>query len=149
LDHRSQSNLSALDVDRHCRESGTFSVADGPVRSDRRTQAHLPGESGPLCLGGTGALHASLELKQVTMSIIFIDTLAARDQCAEESVGDLVALVQAEYDEMPGLVLTRPQLCRTFVLDPPMCDAVVHELVEGGVLVRVPNGSYARRRSVM
>jgi hypothetical protein len=50
---------------------------------------------------------------------------------------------------MPGLVLTRPQFCRMFGLNPPMCDAVVRELIEAGVLVRVPNGSYARRRSLM
>jgi hypothetical protein len=83
------------------------------------------------------------------MSMIFIDTAATRNQCAEESVTDLAALVQAEYDEMPGLVLTCPQLCRMFGLDPPMYDAVVRGLVEARVLVRVPNGSYARRRSLM
>jgi hypothetical protein len=83
------------------------------------------------------------------MSMMLLDTVAAPDLGAEERVGDAVVLVQAEYDEMPGLVLTRPQLCRMFGLDPPMCDAVVRELVEAGVLVRVPNGSYARRRSVM
>jgi hypothetical protein len=83
------------------------------------------------------------------MSMIFIDTVAPRDQGAEESVRDLVVLVQAEYDEMPGLVLTRLQLCRMFGLDPPTCDAVVRELVEAGVLIGVPNGSYARRRSLL
>jgi hypothetical protein len=82
------------------------------------------------------------------MSVVFSDTVTPRDHCAKESVGDLVVLVQAEYDEMPGLVLTCPQLCRMFGLDPPMCGAVVRELVEAGVLVRVPNGSYARRRSL-
>jgi hypothetical protein len=83
------------------------------------------------------------------MSMIFNDTAAPRGQCAEESIGDLVLLIEAEYEEMPGLVLTCPQLCRMFGLDPPMCDAVVRELVEAGVLVRVPNGSYARRRSLI
>jgi hypothetical protein len=83
------------------------------------------------------------------MSMIVNDTVAPRDQGAERSVGDLVVLVQAEYDEMPGLVLTCLQLCRMFALDPPTCDAVVRALVETGVLVRVPSGSYARRRSLM
>ena len=83
------------------------------------------------------------------MSMILLEMLPARDEGAEESIEDLAVRVRAEYEEMPGLVLTRPQFCRMFGLNSPMCDAVVRELIEAGVLVRVPNGSYARRRSLM
>jgi hypothetical protein len=66
-----------------------------------------------------------------------------------ESTGDLVGLIRDEYDEMPGLVLTCPQVCRMFGFDPPTCDVIMHRLVKQGFLVRVANGSYARRRALM
>jgi hypothetical protein len=65
---------------------------------------------------------------------------------AEESEVDLARLIRNDYAEMPGLVLTSPQLCRMFGIDGPTSDAVTRELIEAGVLVRRPNGSYAKRR---
>jgi hypothetical protein len=118
-------------------------VSDGPKnrRIIRRIQ--------PCALCGFGALHASVKFGRYPMSTVFLETAAARDEGAESSVEDLAGLVRAEYDEMPGLVLTCPQLRRLFGFDPPTCDAVVRELVEASVLVRRPNGSYATRRALM
>ena len=39
------------------------------------------------------------------------------DRSPDESIGDLLVMIRAEYDEMPGLVLTCPQLCRLFAID--------------------------------
>lgn len=83
------------------------------------------------------------------MPVISPETAVAADDGAEESVGELVGLIRDEYDEMPGLVLTCPQVCRMFRLDPPACDTVMDGFVTEGLLVRLPNGSYANRRARM
>jgi hypothetical protein len=44
---------------------------------------------------------------------------------AETLVAEWVMRVQAEYLEMPGLALTRPQMRRFWLLDTGLCDAVV------------------------
>jgi hypothetical protein len=57
---------------------------------------------------------------------------------------ELVSLIRAEYDEMPGLCLTRPQVQRFWLLEPQACDAVLRVLVEAGHL-RLTPGGYVRR----
>jgi hypothetical protein len=42
--------------------------------------------------------------------------------------------VKAEYDEMPGMHLTKPQIQRLFGLDRPTCDALLHALEDGDFL---------------
>ena len=83
------------------------------------------------------------------MSTTSPEMKAPRDARAEESEVDLARLIRNDYAEMPGLVLTSPQLCRMFGIDGPTSDAVTRELIEAGVLVRRPNGSYAKRRGQM
>jgi hypothetical protein len=83
------------------------------------------------------------------MSTTSPKTNAAHDAGAEESIADLVGLIRDEYDEMPGLVLTCPQFCRMFGFGPPTCEAIMHRLVKEGFLIRVPSGSYAKRRALM
>jgi hypothetical protein len=83
------------------------------------------------------------------MSMTSLETPSACAACAEEPVGELVGLIRHEYDELPGLVLTSPQVCRMFGLNRPTCNAVMHEFVTEGLLVRLPNGSYANRRAQM
>jgi hypothetical protein len=83
------------------------------------------------------------------MSMTSLKTPSACDACAEKSVGELVGHIRDEYHELPGLVLTSPQVCRMFGLDRCTCNAVMHEFVAEGLLVRLPNGSYANRRAQM
>ena len=45
---------------------------------------------------------------------------------------------------MPGLLLTRWQMRRLWLLDDLRCDAVVNVLVESGFLRRRRNDTYAR-----
>ena len=58
-------------------------------------------------------------------------------------IAHLVGLVRAEYQEMPGLCLTRAQMQRLWRLDPEACDTVVGALVKAGYL-RLTNGGYMR-----
>jgi len=55
-------------------------------------------------------------------------------------VSDLVGLIRSEYDEMPGLCLTRAQVQRLWLLEPAACDNVLQALVEAGYLRLTPDG---------
>lgn len=58
-------------------------------------------------------------------------------------VTDIVGLIRAEYDEMPGLCLTRAQAQRLWLLEPEMCDNVLRAMVDAGFL-RMTAGGYVR-----
>jgi hypothetical protein len=58
-------------------------------------------------------------------------------------VTDLVGLIRAEYQEMPGLCLTRAQAQRLWLLEPEMCDNVLRAMVDAGFL-RLTAGGYVR-----
>ena len=58
-------------------------------------------------------------------------------------VADLVGLIRSEYNEMPGLCLTRPQVQRLWLLEPAACDVVLRTLVDGGFL-RLTSSGYVR-----
>lgn len=58
-------------------------------------------------------------------------------------VRDLVGLIRSEYDEMPGLCLTRQQVQRLWLLEPDACDHVLRALVDAGFL-RLTNIGYMR-----
>jgi len=48
---------------------------------------------------------------------------------------DLCTLVQAEFEEMPGLKLTLAQASRLFDLEPARCAEVLFALIRSGRLV--------------
>jgi len=56
-------------------------------------------------------------------------------------------LIQAEYREMPGLRLKKPQMQRLWGLDSYVCDALVDALVAARVLRRTIDGSYMTYRT--
>jgi hypothetical protein len=56
---------------------------------------------------------------------------------------DWTSLIQAEYREMPGLQLTKPQVRRLWGLDPQMCDVVLDTLVATAVLKKTPRETYS------
>lgn len=58
-------------------------------------------------------------------------------------VVDLVGLIRSEYNEMPGLCLTRAQVQRLWLLEPNACDHVLRALVDAGFL-RLTPGGYVR-----
>jgi hypothetical protein len=55
-------------------------------------------------------------------------------------VSDLVGLIRSEYEEMPGLCLTRAQVQRLWLLDPGACDNVLRALVDAGYLRHTSRG---------
>jgi hypothetical protein len=70
-----------------------------------------------------------------------IETRAASAPAAR--VVDLVALIRSEYDEMPGLCLTRAQVQRLWLLEPAACDSVLRAMVDAGFL-RLTTRGYVR-----
>ena len=61
------------------------------------------------------------------------------EQCTET---DWLRLIQAEYLEMPGLHLTKPQVQRLWGLEPRLCDALLNALVASEFLDQTPRGAY-------
>lgn len=61
---------------------------------------------------------------------------------AEPSVTDLLRLVQAEYREIPGLQLTRPQVQRLWGIDAHVCDTMLDALVSARYLRRNHRDAY-------
>jgi len=62
----------------------------------------------------------------------------------ETPLSDWVRLVRAEFEEMPGLVLTCSQIRRMWGLDADACVRVMSRLVAEGCVVRRLDGSFAR-----
>jgi hypothetical protein len=59
----------------------------------------------------------------------------------------LCELITAEYLEMPGLSLTKPQMRRLWSLEAVACDALVDTLVNSRVLRQTPTGTYVSVRA--
>ena len=53
--------------------------------------------------------------------------------------------VQADFNEMPGLMLTYEQAVRLWACHPAMCRAVLEGLVESRFLVRNRRSAFVRR----
>jgi Fic family protein len=62
----------------------------------------------------------------------------------ETPIADWVRLIRAEFEEMPGLVLTCAQIRRMWGLDADASVRALSRLVAEGFVVRRPDGSYAR-----
>ena len=61
--------------------------------------------------------------------------------------GRLLQRIRTEFVEMPGLMLTLPQAARLWCLTAPQAKAALTALVDGGFLLRDPQGVYRRRGS--
>jgi hypothetical protein len=62
--------------------------------------------------------------------------------CADNNVTRWLSIIRAEFREMPGLILTRPQFQRLWGLDTETCDRVIKELVDAHFLQARANRSY-------
>jgi hypothetical protein len=62
--------------------------------------------------------------------------------CDATNFKNCLYLVQAEYLEMPGLHLTRPQVRRLWNLDAGTCDALLNVLVASDFLRRTSRDAY-------
>ncbi len=61
-----------------------------------------------------------------------------------DPIARLMDLIRAEYREIPGLHLTKPQAQRLWGLDASTCDALLGALVDGRFLRRTRTGGYVR-----
>jgi hypothetical protein len=59
-------------------------------------------------------------------------------------LSDLLRRVRAEYQESPGMSLTRAQVQRLWSLDAGTCDAVLEKLIAAGFLTRTRTDGYVR-----
>ena len=64
----------------------------------------------------------------------------------QHSVSDWLRLIQAEYREIPGLQLTKPQARRLWGLDPYTCDRILDTLVASAFLRKTARDMYALAR---
>jgi hypothetical protein len=65
----------------------------------------------------------------------------------DRSIQDWLRLIRAEYLEMPGLHLTKPQVQRLWGLDALMCEALLAALVDVRFLRRTGAEAYVRVES--
>ena len=63
---------------------------------------------------------------------------------AETHVEEWLMLIRAEYLEIPGLSLTKPQVERLWGLDPATCEALLATLVDRKFLRRTVRDAYVR-----
>jgi hypothetical protein len=61
-------------------------------------------------------------------------------------IDEWLRLVQAEYQEMPGLNLTKAQVQRLWGFDEPMCNEVLGTLVAEHFLKRTARDGYVLER---
>jgi hypothetical protein len=61
------------------------------------------------------------------------------------TINEWLQLIRAEYQEIPGLHLTKPQVQRLWGLDPVTCDALLSTLEDVKFLRKTQNNSYVRR----
>jgi hypothetical protein len=62
----------------------------------------------------------------------------------EDTMTDWIELIRAEYHEIPGLHLTKPQVQRLWNLESTMCDAVLEALEGARFLRRTHAGAYVK-----
>ena len=62
----------------------------------------------------------------------------------EDTMTDWLHLIRAEYHEIPGLHLTKPQVQRLWNLDATTCEAVLEALETARFLRRTYIGAYVK-----
>ena len=60
------------------------------------------------------------------------------------TITDWLDLVRAEYHEIPGLHLTKPQVQRLWGIDRELCDQLLELLTRSHFLRRTRTGAYVR-----
>ena len=62
---------------------------------------------------------------------------------AVQTTTDWLRIMRSEFQEIPGLRLTKPQIQRLWGLDGQTCDQVVDALVGSRFLKCTPSGTYS------
>jgi hypothetical protein len=66
----------------------------------------------------------------------------------EVSIDHYLGIIQAEYLEIPGLHLTRPQARRLWSLEPNVCDALLDALVAVDFLHKTAGDGFVLAASI-
>jgi hypothetical protein len=74
------------------------------------------------------------------LMVALIAPTPARPLLGRGTFDRMVCLIRAEFDEMPGMRLTRAQFRRLWQITESECDAVVRHLVDTGFLVETARG---------
>ena len=59
-----------------------------------------------------------------------------------DNLADWLRVIRAEYREVPGLHLTKPQVQRLWSLEEPLCDVVLNALVDSRFLTKTSKDAY-------
>jgi hypothetical protein len=107
------------------------------------TSHRRPESAGATILSATAAATSSTGFNEPVPSV----TLRVR--CShvrphDHTTTEWFQLVRADYDEMPGLHLTKPQAQRLWNLETTMCDAVLDALEAARFLRRTRTGAYVK-----
>ena len=78
----------------------------------------------------------------VQMSIIHSSPVGHDAVSGHDTITDWIHRISAEYREMPGLCLTKPQVRRLWNLDLITTEAVLQRLETSGFLRRTRAGAY-------
>jgi hypothetical protein len=62
----------------------------------------------------------------------------------DDGVDKWLQLVKTEFNELPGMHLTKPQIGRLFGLNPETCDAVVNALEQVDFLRCTPSNGFVK-----
>ena len=63
---------------------------------------------------------------------------------SKPALDDVLSRVKGEYNEMPGMCVTRMQAQRLWGLDSTTCELVLTTLIERGVVRRTSRGMYVK-----
>jgi hypothetical protein len=63
-----------------------------------------------------------------------------------DGIDDWLRLIKAEYLQMPGLHLTKPQIQRMWGLEAADCDSLIAVLTDSGFLRQTSRGGYVLDR---
>jgi hypothetical protein len=66
------------------------------------------------------------------------------ERSCDDTMTDWIQLIRAEYHEIPGLHLTKPQVQRLWNLDPTRCEAALAALEAAKFLRRTRTGAYVK-----
>ena len=95
-------------------------------------------------MSGKGTLRSSDTVRGVTDGMVY-GAIAAITRGMPQ-IQKAIALMEAEYREMPGLVLTLGEAERLLGFDQATCERAVEVLMGRRFLKRLPTGAYLRNR---
>jgi hypothetical protein len=84
--------------------------------------------------------NAPIDLKHDPTDVVHVLLIPGSRECSMK-LESIARRVLAEFEEMPGLMLTRHQASKLFGLEPEMCRIVLDSLVDLAYLRQTSSGS--------